>query len=101
MPKGVEIFDGNLVLVTEETAKKVTKSVNEELQFDTESLYGQLKRICEIKGWKSGRAFYMFREITKRDPNSKENRAQPQEPTKELLGYLKHLTIKKAKSKTN
>lgn len=98
-PKDVEVHEGNLVMITPETSKKATKSVNEELSMKPEELMGQLKRLCVNKGWKSGRAFFMFQDIANRKPTWKESNSKELEPTTQLLGYIKHLNIKKAKSK--
>lgn len=97
-PKGVAIKDGELVLISKESEKKVVQSAKEILSGNTVKVMGELKKMCCDKGWKIGKAYFMFREIFGREPNKQESYAEFTEPSPELLGYIKHLNIRKAKS---
>ena len=64
---------------------------------DKKSFYAQLLFIARQKGYKEGWASHTFREKYKHFPHSK--MVLPTPPTPEVFNFLKHLQIKKAKSK--
>lgn len=97
----VESAEGYLIkLEVEEVAKK-SKLVKDMLIDNKFLLYGQLKQLCIDKDWRTGRAFYIFKDIVGREPNNIECLADPYEVTPQLKSYLRHLQIKKAKSNFN
>lgn len=93
--------DGFLVEISVVTETKKKLTVKEELISNPLYLYGQLKQLCINKNWKSGRAFFMFKDLIGREPNRIEQIAPEQMPTLKLQSYLKHIQIKNAKSKYN
>ncbi len=66
---------------------------------DREKLYGQLKQHAINKDWKQGRAYYLYKELTGEEPTKKVNYAPLEQPSEQLLSYLKYMQIKKVKSK--
>jgi len=62
---------------------------------DKKSFYAQLLFIGRQKGYKEGWSSYVFREKFHHFPHSK--MVLPKPPTPEVLNFLKHLQIKKAK----
>jgi superfamily II DNA or RNA helicase len=85
IPHGVEVQEGELVLVKKK-AQKVEK----------QALYSQLIAIAESKGYKEGWISHKYKEYFGVWPRGLENIAA--EPTKEVTDFLKHLQIRHAKA---
>lgn len=85
--------EGYLVELSVEIDKKPT-NVKELLMMDKKSLYGQLKYYCVKKGWKIGRAFFMYKDITGEEPGVFIKNCKPIETTEQVFKYLQYLAIK-------
>jgi len=93
--------DGYLVLINDEedTGKKINISVKDILMKDKQNLYQQLVDYCIKKGWKEGRAYFIYKDITGEEPEKNFRFGVKCAVTMQLTSYLKHLQIKQAKSK--
>jgi hypothetical protein len=55
--------------------------------------------LARLKGWKEGRAYYLFKELTGEEPSWEVKNVKETMATEQLIKYLQYLNIKKAKSK--
>jgi superfamily II DNA or RNA helicase len=93
--KYVEVLDKELGFVD-----KVSKTVKEKLTYAPEfraEFYSMLLGYCAMYQYKQGWAYHTYKMRFNEYPNFTD--ARPMKPSSECFSYIKHLQIKKAKSK--
>ena len=93
--KYVEVLDKELGFVD-----KVSKTVKEKLTYAPEfraEFYSMLLGYCAMYQYKQGWAYHTYKMRLNEYPNFTD--ARPMKPSSECFSYIKHLQIKKAKSK--
>lgn len=96
--------DGYLIeLEKEEDNEKKYKqmSAKEKLLHDKskELIYNELYNLCLNKGWKTGRAYYLYKDLVNQEPSEDFIIKKDVFPSFQIEALVKHLQIKKAKSK--
>ncbi len=101
IPKNkVESAEGYLVEFDENSLpNKNSKSAKFVITQDKKNLYGQLKTLSRLKGWKAGRAYYLYKELCNEEPTEEIKNVGEQMVTEQVIKYITYLNIKKAKSK--
>ena len=84
------------LLIKQGRLKELSKP-KETKAHDKKKWYAQLLFIAKQKGYNIGWSSHKFKDKFGHFPHSKQ--VLPQAPTKEVLGFLKYLQIKQAKSK--
>ena len=93
--KYIEVLDKELGFVDKKT-KTVKKKLSYAPEFRKE-FYSMLLGYCALRNYKTGWAYHTFKQRFKTYPEY--NDIEPIKPNKECMNYIKHLQIKKAKSK--
>jgi len=93
--KYVAVLDKELGFVDKKT-KTVKKKLTYAPEFRKE-FYSMLLGYCKMHNYKTGWAYHTYKMRFKDHPNFKN--VQPIKPSSECASYIKHLQIKKAKSK--
>lgn len=105
LPKNTVVSaEGNLVQLIEDEVfgnEVVEKTTGKgKLAKDPKKLYGELLQMCRDKGWKEGRAYYLYADIAGEFPtNSIKYECIIGPVSKEVYNMVTHLNIKNAKSK--
>lgn len=87
----------NTVIEEKGTLTEITKKLKTQ---DKAQLFAELKSVARDRGWSDGRLCNVFRDIAGVWPN-KYRDLEPEKPSAETLGMVKHLAIKYAKSIKN
>ena len=90
-------FKKEVKLLIKEGRLKELERPKETKAVDKKKFYAQLLFVAKQKGYKEGWASHCFRKKFEHFPHSKQ--VLPMQPEKDVLGFIKHLQIKQAKSK--